>query len=364
MNFNTDVGRIFCKYNKDRDDFDKVRLLRITSDNGHDDEKMYIMAELEDEYPTCHFKMNEDGSVKSNMITEDEFISIKKEYTALTSEGIMAISNIVSVENETNKIEDVLAIFYPNHKISGVPDVTQPYIVARQGIDNIFSMDMFGDVGMSVSLDTVPVGYSLYDFMVNTSVTNSILGHVYKTDNAEQLEILFQNEKTCSILEELFMKQYNFRLHTARNFEPFKPNKDSMMNGYCMSIKNFLESTGFMDDLFEKIGIIRVDFPMEYSTPLDLDQKLLCAMLLGGVRIDNAVPLMFDYTINMNAIKMKYFLAEDSNNILWIVPYTESPDEVDPKVLYDLTEERTTTIQNRLANVIRAYDESVKKDKI
>ena len=103
---------------------------------------------------------------------------------------------------------------------------------------------------------------------------------------------------------------------------------------------------------------------MEYSTPRDLDQKLLCAMLLGGVRIDNAVPLMFDYTINMNAIKMKYFLAEDSNNILWIVPYTESPDEVDPKVLYDLTEERTTTIQNRLANVIRAYDESVKKDKI
>ena len=137
MNFNTDVGRIFCKYNKDRDDFDKVRLLRIVSDDNND-EKTYIMAELEDEYPTCHFKMNEDGSVKSDMITEDEFISIKKEYTALTSEGIMAISNIVSVENETNKIEDVLAIFYPNHKISGVPDVTQPYIVARQGIDNIF----------------------------------------------------------------------------------------------------------------------------------------------------------------------------------------------------------------------------------
>ena len=100
---------------------------------------------------------------------------------------------------------------------------------------------------------------------------------------------------------------------------------------------------------------------MAYSTPLDTDQKLLCAMLLGGVRIDKAVPLMFDYSINMDAIKMKYFLAEDTNNILWIVPYTESPAEVDPQVLYDLTEERTTTIQNRLAKVVRAYDESVKR---
>ena len=38
------------------------------------------------------------------------------------SEGIMAISNIVAVENEIRQIEDVLAIFYPNHKISGVPE--------------------------------------------------------------------------------------------------------------------------------------------------------------------------------------------------------------------------------------------------
>ena len=364
MNINTDIGRIYCKYNSERDDFDKVRLLKIVSDNDHEDKKMYIITDLEDECPTCHVKKLEDGTIDTRMITQEEFDAIKKEYTALTSEGIMAISNIVAVENEVRQIEDVLAIFYPNHKISGVPDASQPYIVARQGIDNIFSMNMYGDVGMSVSLDTVPAGYSLYDFMVNTSVTNSILGHVYKTDNAEQLEILFQNEKTNDILRELFMRQYNFRMNTARDFEPFEPDKDSMMNGYCMRIKNFLESTGFMDDLFEKIGIIRVDFPMAYSTPLDIDQKLLCAMLLGGVRIDKAVPLMFDYSINMAAIKMKYFLAEDSNSVLWIVPYTESPAEVDPQVLYDLTEERTTTIQNRLAKVVRAYDESVKKDKI
>ena len=117
-----------------------------------------------------------------------------------------------------------------------------------------------------------------------------------------------------------------------------------------------------MGDLFNKMNIIRVDFPMAYSTELDIDQRLMCSMLLGGAKIAKAVPLMFDYSINMTAVKMKYFLAEDSNDILWIVPYTESPAEVDPKVLYDLTEERTTTIQNRLTKVIRAYDQSAAKE--
>ena len=44
MNINTDVGRIYCKYNSERDDFDKVRLLKIVSDD--EDKKMYIIADL------------------------------------------------------------------------------------------------------------------------------------------------------------------------------------------------------------------------------------------------------------------------------------------------------------------------------
>ena len=72
---------------------------------------------------------------------------------------------------------------------------------------------------------------------------------------------------------------------------------------------------------------------------------------------------MFDYIpVNMTACQMISLPAEDFNDILWIVPYTESPAEVDPKVLYDLTEERTNTIQNRLAKVVRAYDQSLAKE--
>ena len=357
-NFNTDVGRIFCQYDKETDDFDKLRLIKVDTSNGHNDEKIYIMAELDD---ACHIKHLEDGSIDAKMLTQEQFTLLKHDYTALSSEGIMSITNIVAAENESHDIRDVLAIFFPNNRMTKVPDAAQPYIVARQGANNIFSMNCFGDVGLSLSLDSIPEGYTLTDLMENIRVIGSYLTHVYKTDNSTELDIILSNDTTTEILHDLFDHQYNFYKNTRRNFNE-EVTDDSVLNGYCRTIKKFLESTDFMGDLFNKMNIIRVDFPMAYSTELDIDQRLMCSMLLGGAKIAKAVPLMFDYSINMTAIKMKYFLAEDSNDILWIVPYTESPAEVDPKVLYDLTEERTTTIQNRLAKVIRAYDQSAAKE--
>ena len=354
-NFNTDVGRIFCQYDKETDDFDKLRLIKVDKSN---DEKIYIMAELDD---ACHIKHLEDGSIDSKMLTQEQFTLLKHDYTALSSEGIMSITNIVAAENESHDIRDVLAIFFPNNRMTKVPDAAQPYIVARQGANNIFSMNCFGDVGLSLSLDSIPEGYTLTDLMENIRVIGSYLTHVYKTDNSTELGIILSNDTTTEILHDLFDHQYNFYKNTRRNFNK-EVTDDSVLNGYCRTIKKFLESTDFMGDLFNKMNIIRVDFPMAYSTELDIDQRLMCSMLLGGAKIAKAVPLMFDYSINMTAVKMKYFLAEDSNDILWIVPYTESPAEVDPKVLYDLTEERTTTIQNRLTKVIRAYDQSAAKE--
>lgn len=357
-NFNTDVGRIFCKYDKETDDFDKLRLIKVDKSNGNDDQKIYIMAELDD---ACHIKYLEDGTIDAKMLTQEQFTLLKHEYTALASEGIMSITNIIAAENDTKKIKDVLAIFFPNNRMTKVPDAAQPYIVARQGANNIFSMNCFGDVGLSLSLDSIPEGYTLVDLMENIGVISSLLTHVYKTDNSKELDIILSNDTTTEILHDLFDHQYNFYKNTRRKFDE-EVTEDSVLNGYCRTIRKFLETSDFMGDLFNKLNIIRVDFPMSYSTELDLDQKLLCSMLLGGVKIAKAVPLMFDYSINMTAIKMKYFLAEDSNDILWIVPYTESPAEVDPKVLYDLTEERTNTIQNRLAKVVRAYDQSIVKE--
>ena len=360
-NIETYVGRIFCKYNPETDDFDKIRLISVDNSNGTD-EKIYVMAELDEHCHAIHTS-TDDGASILHLMTQDQFDEIKKEYTILSSEGIMAITNIIAAKAYNDEdIRDVLAIFYPNNKMTKVPDAAQPYIVARQGVQNIFSPDP-QESGASVSLETLPDGYTLADFMANLSVLNSHLTHVYKTDTARELEFILENKDTTDILEDLFNHSlYRFMdLDDKYEKERHGVTKDSILNGYCRRIKTFLESTDFMYDLYTKMNIITVDFAMEADTPLDIDQKLFCASLLGGERIDKAVPLMFDYTINMDAIKMKYFLAIDTNDILWIVPYTKSPDEIDPKVLYDLTEERTITLQNRLKKVVRAYDKSVEE---
>lgn len=347
-NIHTDIGKIFCKYNKMTDDFDKIRLVKVVKkDSG---ECNYIMMELDE---ASHI------SFKTYIFDEEKFKKIKKEYTVLASEGVISITNIVALENDLRQIKDVLAIYFPNNKVTKVPDSAQPYIVARQGINNIFAA-MAGEerVGMSVSLETIPDGYTLTDLMENTRVLNSHLTHVYRTDNAEQIAKITENSDTSEILGDLFQHEYDYLKNTNPNFEDFKVDKKSCLKGYCIDISTFLEESDFMNELFNKMNIIRVDFPMETGVELDIDQKAMCSVLLGGARINKSVPIMFDYTINMMAVKMKYFLAEDSNNNLFIVPYTESPAEVDPKVLYDLTEERTNTLQERLIKVVRAYDKN------
>ena len=68
--------------------------------------------------------------------------------------------------------------------------------------------------------------------------------------------------------------------------------------------------------------------------------------------------------INLKTIAIKYLLVSTLNGIknidkesdLFIVAYTEYPDEVDIYSLYKLTEERTIQLQERLSKCVKAYD--------
>lgn len=354
-NIETDLGRIFCKYNPDTDDFDKVRLISVDEIDG---KKSYTMAKLD---AHCHAHLEGSDVSACYFLDEEKFLELKKEYIALSSEGVVSISNIVSYEDESRVIKDILVTYFPNNKVSEVPDASQPFIVARQGLNNIFAA-MAGEerVGIAVSLDTLPAGYTLSDFMGNSRVLGSLLSHVYKTDTAEDLGAILSDEDIEKTLKDLLEHQYNYMKNTDPDFEI---NKDTCLIGYCSTVSKFLEESDFMNELYNKIGIIRVDFKMEESKELAKDERAFCSLLLGGARILKAVPLHFDYTINVKQIKMKYFLAVDSDNILYIVPYSESTEEVDPKVLYDLTDKATTTLQERLRKVVKAYDVSVAKEK-
>ncbi len=358
-NINTELGKIYSKYNEEEDYFDMYRVANIIEENN---DIKYLLLAINNK--TYHFYDDENEWM---IIDEERYKKFKSEYDLLKSEGIVSLSNIVSVKNDIREIKDILLIYFPNNKYTQVPDVNQPYIVARQGINNIFA-ELAGEidtVGLSVSLDTIPAGYALSDFIANESVINSRLTHVYKTDDSFDLNMLLSTDETENILKELFNQRVFFLSNTRPDFDEEKyKDKDICLDGYCNSLHKFIVESGFIEDLKNSMGITIVDFELEEDKPLDEEEKLILITLYGGIKINKAVPLRFSYEINLKPIKMKYLLVStlngisniDSNSELFIVPYTEYPDEVDIYSLYKLTEERTIQLQERLLKCVKAYD--------
>ena len=357
-NINTELGKIYSKYNEEEDCFDMYRVASIIEA----EEIKYLLLPIND--ITYHFY---DDETYCKILNEEEYKKFKSEYDLLKSEGIVSLSNIVSIKNDVREIKDILLIYFPNNKYTQVPDINQPYIVARQGINNIFA-ELAGEidtVGLSVSLDTIPTGYALSDFIANESVIDSRLAHVYKTDDSSDLTMLLSTDETENILKELFNQRVFFLSNTRPDFneENYK-SENICLDGYCNSLHKFLNESGFMEDLKNCMGITLVDFDMEENKPLDDEEKLILISLYGGIKINKAVPLRFSYEINLNVIKMKYLLVStikgidtiDDNSELYIIPYTEYPDEVDIYSLYKLTEERTIQLQERLLRCVKAYE--------
>ena len=111
-----------------------------------------------------------------------------------------------------------------------------------------------------------------------------------------------------------------------------------------------------MTDIYSKIGIIKTDFKLEFNKPISDENKVFLSMMCGGINIVKAVPIKFGYDIDLNAIKMKYMIVMDSDEILWIVPFTSTKDEFSPVEFYKITAEQTNKIQERLKKCIESYD--------
>ena len=357
-NIGTDLGKIYSKYNKEEDKFDMYRVSNIVDT----EEIKYLLLPINDK--TYHFNNDE---TECKILDEEGYKEFKSEYDLLKSEGIISLSNIVSVKNDVREIKDILLIYFPNNKITQVPDINEPYIIARQGINNIFA-EMAGEldtVGLSVSLDTMPAGYALSDFIANEEVKSSRLAHVYKTDDAFDISMLLDTEDTDKILKDLFDQRVFYLSNIKPDFRKEDYEKENIcLDGYCNSFNKFITESGFMEDLKNCMGVSVVDFEMEDNKPLSEDDKLLLINLYGGIRINKAAALRFSYEINLKTIAIKYLLVSTLNGIknidkesdLFIVAYTEYPDEVDIYSLYKLTEERTIQLQERLSKCVKAYD--------
>lgn len=348
--FDTDIGKIYCSYNEDTDNYIMLRVIDIYDDNGIKKVKLCRIG------PESNFKIDFDNDKFFVEMEFNEFeTKIKKDWTLLKSCGMISVTNIVAINDPVSPIKDVILIYFPNNKASLVPDPRQPFAIARQGINNIFA-DMAGidTVGLSVSIDTLPAGYSLSDFMHNESTLSSKLTHAYMIDTCKSIGILLKNDESDKILDDMYHHALRFKKNTIDNYE--EPN-DFIIDGYCKYFTDMIENTGFIDEVYNHIGVVKMDKPIK-EEPIGEEDKLFLSILCGGIKINKCVPLKFNFDININLIKMKYLMVMDSDGALWICPYTEFPDEISVDEVYKLTDERTTKIQDRLISCVKAYDQS------
>ena len=354
---NTELGKIYCKWSNAINDFVAFRVIDVFTNN---DETMYKICNLSlDDIGQCRsFSERSDFDIYDYTEAEYREMKAEKGLSLLKSEGIISLSNLIlSKIPNTPEIKDIAAIFFYNTRETSYPDLEKPYVIARQTFDNIYSETRKS--GLSVNINSLPNGYNMSHFLFNESVISSRLCHVYKTDNVDSLSELLYNDESDKILKDLFDRRYQYRLNTERTFAEEIKGKEkpelSPLDGYNWTLKEFFYNTGFIDDVYNTIGITRVDFEIKDQTPLAVDDIRLLSLLHGGVRICKAIPLRFGYDINLEIVKMPYFLVLDSNEVLWIVPYTRYPDEISAAEIYKANSDITSQLHERLQKCVKVY---------
>lgn len=339
----TNIGKLFCKYNSIDDGFDMVRIIK-ECDNG----KSWNYAELDHDYKVKGYKT----------LAKDKFKEMVKSYTPLAPDGILSLSNVVVTELENGReIKDIIMLFFMENKGIHMIDADNPCILARQSLMNIFKTSLDpneDDVGFSITDDACPEGYNFSDLSAASRIIDSRMTNVYKFDTPSTLAVLLDNTITQDILNDLYETAIQYAKDTTLNF--MNAIKDDCYNGYCNSLFKFIGHCGLMTDIYSKIGIIKTDFKLEFNKPISDENKVFLSMMCGGINIVKAVPIKFGYDIDLNAIKMKYMIVMDSDEILWIVPFTESEQEFSPLEFYKMTEEQTNRIQTRLKATMENYD--------
>ena len=335
----SDIGKIYAKFDLSLNDF---VFLRIVSKNND-------LYKIENYFPYA----DSYGEISKYSLSKNPIKDmIKDGYTLLSPDGYMCIHNVNAFNYNNKPLEDVMISFFKKND----KDYTLE-VVARQIIDNPEKPNI---VGYSHTLNTIESSNisSLNDVMYCAKVIDSKEVNVYKTDTLRSLTYLLQNTKS----EDILYKGYIHECDRERQLMGYSKDHDfgEEINGYCDSLSTFISKSGFVYDFYNTLGIGVVDFPIyenyklpkEGSYQLSEEEKYLLSALYGGIKIDKTFITKFTYEIDLDKILMKYLLIKDSNDILWIIGYTEDKSDIVPA----LNDELINDLHKRLKSCAKKYN--------
>lgn len=353
------IGKIFFKYNEEKEEFEKVRLLSIEENNNNEKIK-FILYKMKPGY----FKVPESKDIFE--LTKDEFVEFRKEYdTTLQSDGSIFISDVIAISRPTDgaEIHDVM-IMYLNNTESGELSLNRPSVLARQALNDPYavSVGIENKAGFCVNSDILPDGYELKDLMYLEKLIDPFMFQVYKMDNINSiLYILNYNYEYNS--NKVFKKLYDDILDhkIIAGVYTDKLTAPKVIDGYCINLDTFFVNENIMYEINNVMGIAQVDFEIEPgSISLTEEQKNQVYSLYNGLKMYNTLVCPFDYDIDFSKAKMPYILLRDSKDVLYVVAYTISEDEIikpDPKVIKDNSKE----FNDKILKITNAYFDDDKK---
>lgn len=352
-----DLGMIFFRFDAVANNFETLRFIGMQNDEIG--------------------KFIKNGDI--NDIVKLPFDDVKQGFVRLMSDGIISVSNVTVAADETGKtLPDVVVMMYKRGYSSikeGTEnkkgDFSEPYIVCRQSIVDIFDMSGSGEiVGASVSVDTLPSGYTMSDIYYQDSILESRLMHVYKNDTLDVIVKCLDSKSSNDILNDLFetRKKWLKNNNILYKMEPDEVlEKKVISEGYNRDLRSLLYTNNFMYDFYSAFGICKVNFEIEFDidkgiTSLPDDQREIVSNLFE-INIVKTVIVKYDFDIDFTLIKIPYVLVMDANNTLFVIGYTKSEDEfVRPSIKIvsglddDLLKTDDDNVVDRIREAVSYYD--------
>ena len=269
------VGAKFYKHDEDGN-LEIIRIVRRKSDN------VYIIIK------------NNDFS-QTYTRTSDELLK----YTMLKSDAIFNFTIVINGDDGTNQLKDVIVT------MARKADKTEPYVVCRQMMNNIFTQFVTNDIilGNCISQDTLPPGMKFSANLMCNSVVKNMMVHGYLDDTPD---IILRFATRIIRQADKFLKDQ-------------KKGLESKYQGLCSSVEELLRENLFWGDVDKGLKITKLNDKIENSS-LNLEQLTYLEKEISYL-MDNVTVIKYASDIDFSKIKSDYMLIRDLANDLYLVSY-------------------------------------------
>lgn len=291
-------GTKFFRYIDGQEEPEIIRIYNMPKENSKTDKLSYFDSE---------------GNKKRMTITR-----LLRDYRMLKVDGFIMFS-VVSI----GLVPDVVVALQK----CDVND-NLPYVICRQGITDVFSTYAHPDekvqyLGISISRDTCPANVKFEDCMMCTDLKSFKSIAIYLDDTLDDILKMFSNTKFDNILVQF--KALN---------EQYSAGDGLKHEGYCLTLRELLESNNFMYDFRKCFKIMELPFHIDGELEgLDANNTLFLENELK-VNIMETYLIKYSKEINLKEIKRDYTLATsiaDGCKDVYIVGYDPADGKYVPR---------------------------------